>query len=333
LVSGRDRIAGIVSVPTLYRIEEVEEEISRQNALIFGVYAIVLLAIALIAATFANRIAAPIHELTLATKRVARGDVDVTVGVKGADGEIGELVRSFESMTRELARSRDELVRFERELAWKEMAKQVAHEIKNPLTPMKLSIQHLRQTYQDRVSNFGQVFDDVSKTIIEQIDALSRIAGEFARFARMPKPTPVSVEVNEVLREAVLLFDKDANIHFELKLGDNLPRVKSDREELRRAFINIIRNGVQAMNNSGLMRILSWSDHYNVLIAFEDEGVGMSEEVKKNLFQPNFSTKTDGMGLGLAITKKAIDDIGGSIVVESEEGRGTTMRIILPVER
>ncbi|HCV43646.1 MAG TPA: hypothetical protein DGH68_09195 [Bacteroidetes bacterium] len=333
LVSGRDRIAGIVSVPTLYRIEEVEEEISLQNALIFGVYAVVLLAIVIIAATFANRIAAPIHKLTLATKRVARGDQHVTVGVKGADGEIGELIRSFEAMTEELARGRDELVRFERELAWKEMAKQVAHEIKNPLTPMKLSIQHLRQTYLDRVPNFGQVFDDVSRTIIEQIDALSRIAGEFARFARMPKPTLVSVDVNAVLREAVLLFDKDPNLRFELQLGDELPPVRSDREELRRVFINIIRNGVQAMNNSGLLQIHSWSDLGRTLVVLKDEGTGMSEEVKRKLFQPNFSTKTDGMGLGLAITKKTIDDLGGSIVVESEVGKGTTVTIILPNEQ
>jgi len=177
------------------------------------------------------------------------------------------------------------------------------------------------------------VFDDVSRTIIEQIDALSRIAGEFARFARMPKPTLVSVDVNAVLREAVLLFDKDPNLRFELQLGDELPPVRSDREELRRVFINIIRNGVQAMDNSGLLQIHSWSDLGRTLVALKDEGTGMSEEVKRKLFQPNFSTKTDGMGLGLAITKKAIDDLGGSIVVESEVGKGTTVTIILPNEQ
>jgi len=306
---------------------------SRRNALIFGMYAIVVFAIVIIATTFANRIAAPIHELTMATKRVARGDLNVTVGVQRADGEIGGLIRSFEAMTKELARSREDLVRFERELAWKEMAKQVAHEIKNPLTPMKLSMQHLRQTYKDRVSNFDHVFDEVSKTIIEQIDTLSRIASEFASFARMPKPILESVDVNAALRESVLLFEQDATIRFELVLEDNLPPVKSDREELRRAFINIIRNGVQAMNNSGPMTVRSRSENGKAIVTMLDEGAGMSEEVKARLFQPNFSTKTDGMGLGLAITKKIIDDLGGSIIIDSKEGKGTTVTIIIPVEQ
>jgi nitrogen fixation/metabolism regulation signal transduction histidine kinase len=208
------------------------------------------------------------------------------------------------------------------------MAKQVAHEIKNPLTPMKLSMQHLRQTYKDQALNFEQVFDEVSKTIIEQIDTLSRIAGEFARFARMPRPILESVDVNAVLGEAILLFEQDATVRFIMRLDENLPSVKADREELRRAFINIIRNGIQAMNNAGQMSIGTTADQ-----TIRDEGVGMSDEVQAKLFQPNFSTKTDGMGLGLAITKKSINDIGGSIAVESKEGMGTTVVIVLPIEQ
>ena len=330
IVAGNDRIVAIVAVPTLYRLEEIEEEVSRRNALIFSLYAVILILIGIIATTFANRIAAPIHKLTSATKRVAMGDLNVTVGAAGADGEIGELIRSFEMMTKELAHSRDELVRAERELAWKEMAKQVAHEIKNPLTPMKLSIQHLRQTYKDKVANFDQVFDEVSRTIIEQIEALSRIAGEFARFARMPKTSFEPLNVNAVLNEAVSLFQQDEKVGFNMSLQDELPVVRADKEELRRSFINIIRNGVQAMDNSGTMSIRSWSEQGRVAIAFRDQGTGMTDEVKAKLFQPNFSTKTDGMGLGLAITKKTIDDAGGTITVESVVGEGTTLTIVLP---
>jgi nitrogen fixation/metabolism regulation signal transduction histidine kinase len=330
LVADNDRIAAVVAVPTLYRLEEMEEEVSRRNALIFSLYALVLFLIAIIATTFANRIAAPIHRLTSATKRVARGDLNVTVGAASADGEIGELIRSFEMMTKELAHNRDELVRAERELAWKEMAKQVAHEIKNPLTPMKLSIQHLRQTYKDKVTDFDRVFDEVSRTIIEQIDTLSRIAGEFARFARMPKANLEVLDINSVVREAVSLFQQDEDMSFEMSLAEHLPGVRSDKEEIRRSFINIIRNGVQAMSNSGSFSIRSWSEHGSVLIAFEDRGVGMSDEIKSKLFQPNFSTKTDGMGLGLAITRKSIDDAGGTITVDSSLGKGTTVTVILP---
>jgi len=194
-------------------------------------------------------------------------------------------------------------------------------------------MQHLQQTYKDRVSNFGHVFDEVSKTIIEQIDTLSRIAGEFASFARMPKPILESVDVNAVLRESVLLFEQDATIEFDLVLENNLPPVKSDREELRRAFINIIRNGIQAMNNSGQITVRSRCENRKAIVTLRDEGVGMSEEVQARLFQPNFSTKTDGMGLGLAITKKIIDDLGGSIIIDSEEAKGTTVTIVLPVEQ
>jgi signal transduction histidine kinase len=141
------------------------------------------------------------------------------------------------------------------------------------------------------------------------------------------------VDVNVVLRESLLLFEQDATIRFESVLEDGLPSVKCDREELRRAFINIIRNGIQAMSNSGTMTVRSRSENGKAILTLHDEGVGMSEEVKARLFQPNFSTKTDGMGLGLAITKKIIDDLGGSIVVESKEGKGTTVIVVLPIEQ
>jgi nitrogen fixation/metabolism regulation signal transduction histidine kinase len=196
---------------------------------------------------------------------------------------------------------------------------------------MKLSMQHLRQTYRDKVANFGQVFDDVSRTIIEQIDTLSKIAGEFARFARMPKSNLEPVDLNGVLRESIALFEQDAGVHFEVELDENLPPVKSDREELRRAFINIIRNGIQAMSNKGSMAFRTRSENGMAVATLRDHGVGMSDDVKAKLFQPNFSTKTDGMGLGLAITKKSIDDVGGSITVESAIGKGTTVTISIPL--
>jgi signal transduction histidine kinase len=333
LVTSAGRIAGIVAVPTLYRIDTIEEDLARQNALIFGIYVVVLVTIIIIATVFANRIAAPIHALTLATRQVARGDLHVTLSTKGADGEIGELIRSFDVMTDELVRSRDELVHIERELAWKEMAKQVAHEIKNPLTPMKLSIQHLRQTFRDRIANFDQVLDEVTRTVIEQIDALSRIAGEFAHFARMPKSVLVSMEINGILREAVTLFEQDSTVGFDLDVSETEgARVSVDREEMRRVFINIVRNGIQAMDNTGRMTIRSQRADDSIVVAIRDEGKGMSADTLAKLFQPNFSTKTDGMGLGLAIAKRSIDGFGGSIRVETKEHAGTTVFISLPID-
>jgi len=331
LVDDNEKVVGIVSVPTLYRQDEIDKEVAKQNALIFGVYGLVLFAVLIIAATFANRIAAPIHRLTQATKRVSRGDLDVSVRVQKADGEIGELIQSFETMTKDLKHSRENLILYERELAWKEMAKQVAHEIKNPLTPMKLSLQHLRQTYKDKVSNFGQVFDEVSKTIIEQIETLSHIASEFSRFARMPKRELHPCDVNAVLSESIQLFGQEGRVRFKLDMQDGLPEIMADREELRRAFINVIRNGIQAMDESGKMDIKTKKRSNDLVVTIRDFGVGMSEDTKRKLFQPNFSTKTEGMGLGLAIVKRTVDDLGGSISIDSISGQGTTVTIVLPI--
>jgi two-component system nitrogen regulation sensor histidine kinase NtrY len=331
LVARDGRVYGIVSVPTLYRQDQVDEEVSRQNAFVFGAYAIVLFVIVLIATTLANRIAAPIHSLTEATKRIARGDLDISVRMPQTDGEIGNLVRSFETMMQDLKENRKNLIRFERELAWKEMAKQVAHEIKNPLTPMKLSLQHLRQTYKDRVPNFDQVFEEVSKTIIEQIDTLGRIASEFSHFGRMPTPHLQPCDVNDVLKESVALFGPDPQTQFELSLADDLPVISADKEELRRAFINIIRNGIQAMNNAGRMLIASQEEGHRIVITFLDFGVGITDEAKERLFQPNFSTKTDGMGLGLAIVKKTLDDLKATIMIERAKGGGTLVTIGIPL--
>ncbi len=331
LVASSGNIIGVVSVPTLFRQDELDEEVSKQNALIFGVYAFVLFAILIIATTLANRIAAPIHKLTEATKRVSKGDLDVNLSSTTTDGEIGELIHAFESMTKDLKRSREELIKVEREVAWKEMAKQVAHEIKNPLTPMKLSLQHLRQTYKDKVPDLDRVFDEVSRTLIDQIDTLGRIASEFSHFARMPKPRFEECDVNVILVESTRLFEQEANIRFEMNPAGDLPPVMADREELRRAFINIIRNGIQAMASGGKLVITTVKEKSEVVVSIRDFGSGIPTEFKERLFQPNFSTKTDGMGLGLAIVKKTVDDLNGTIEIESETGKGTTVTIRIPV--
>lgn len=324
-------VTGAIAVPTLYRQEQIDEQLAGANALLFSVSAFVFILVSIIAVTFANRIASPIHKLTAATKRVAMGDLDVRVNAR-ADGEIQELIQSFDAMTKDLKHSRENLVQYERELAWKEMAKQVAHEIKNPLTPMKLALQHLRQTYKDGVQNFDEVFEDVSQMVIRQVDALSRIASEFSSFARMPNARLERCSLNDILREALYLFEQDRKVTFDLHLQQHLPPIMADREELRRAFINIIRNGIQAMDNAGRMTVTSVGRDAEIEIRIQDYGTGIPDEIKEKLFQPNFSTKTDGMGLGLAIVKKTIEDLNGRIALDSKVGEGTTVIIHLPYQ-
>jgi two-component system, NtrC family, nitrogen regulation sensor histidine kinase NtrY len=323
-------IVGVVSVPTLFRQDELDTELSSRNAFLFGIYFVVFLSMLAIATTLASRIAAPVHLLTEATRRVSRGDLDVELHNIRAEGEIGELIEAFGAMTKHLKKNREELVRFERELAWKEMAKQVAHEIKNPLTPMKLAIQHLRMTYQDRVDDFDQILNDVTRTIIEQVDTLSRIASEFSHFARMPKRQLELCDVSQVLTETMQLFDRQEGVMFEMNLAEGLSPVLADREELRRAFINVVRNALQAMENRGVIRMTTDQQGPLVRVTIADTGPGIPDDVRAKLFQPNFSTKTEGMGLGLAIVKKTVDDLGGTIEVSSAPGMGTTVSIVLP---
>ena len=330
VLDARGDIIGVVSVPTLYRAEESEEQVARRNAFLLGAYAIALVAIILIAAFLANRIASPIQQLTEATRRVARGELDVHIPIPEEGGEIGNLIRAFDQMTRDLRRTRDELVRYERELAWKEMAKQVAHEIKNPLTPMRLSIQHLRKTYLDRAPDFAAILETVTKTIVEQIDTLSKIATEFSHFARMPRRSLARLRVEEVVEEAAGLFSQEARLRFNLEGGAGIPDVIADREELRRALINVIRNGIQAMDGKGRIVIRTFARDGGVAVTVTDFGKGIPEEIRPKLFEPNFSTKTDGMGLGLAIVKKTVDDLGGTVDLTSSPASGTTVTIWLP---
>jgi nitrogen fixation/metabolism regulation signal transduction histidine kinase len=200
---------------------------------------------------------------------------------------------------------------------------------------MKLSIQHLRQTFRDRAPDFDQIVEDVSRTIGEQIDALSRIASEFSRFARMPERRLTRCGMNDVIGEAIRLFVREQHVRFETALAPGLPEVLADREELRRTFINVIRNSVQAMASGGTIVVTTGMSGGRVTATIRDSGPGVPEEIMGKLFTPNFSTKTDGMGLGLAMAKRMLDDIGGSIGIASEQGKGVTVTITLapaPVE-
>jgi signal transduction histidine kinase len=325
-------VIGIVGVPTLYRQDEVDRELSERNAVLIGIYAVVLLAIVIATMILANRIAAPVQKLTALTRDVARGDLEISSRLPKAEGEIGELVQAFDAMARDVRRSRDELVQVERELAWREMARQIAHEIKNPLTPMKLSIQHLRQTYRDNAPDFHSILDTVTRTVIEQIDTLSRIASEFSSFARMPRRRVEACDVESIVREAVQLFRQDARVEFHVDAEGDLPSLQADRDELRRVFINILRNGVQATTGSGRIEVTVRRSAKGVCVAFRDYGSGIADDIRPKLFQPNFSTKTDGMGLGLAIVKKTMDDLGASIEIVSAVNRGTTVVLDIPIE-
>jgi signal transduction histidine kinase len=326
-----DRIVGVIAVPALYRQADIDEELARRNASTIGIYAMVLVVVALGSLVVANRLSRPLHELSAAAKQVGRGKLDVSVEVRSSD-EIGELAASFNEMVEELKQSRIQIARAERDLAWKEMAKQVAHEIKNPLTPMKLSMQHLRTAFRDKVRDLDTVVDRVTQTVIEQIEALARIATEFSNFARMPERKFERIDIHQLIRETVSLFQEIRGIEFRLIFSDTPLILVADGDELRRVFINLTRNSIQAMERGGTISISTDVQDHSCIITIADTGPGIPRNIQHKVFEPNFSTKSDGTGLGLAICRKIVEDLNGTIGLQSEEGKGTTFTIQIPLQ-
>ncbi len=322
-------VIGAVAVPTLFRQQDVNEELTRRNIFLFGAYALTFVLSLIVGSIFANGIASPIRRLRHATEQIAGGNLEVEIPRSSTD-EIGDLERAFQQMTVELRQKQEQIVRAQRELAWKEMARQVAHEIKNPLTPMKLSVQQLLQAYKDNVPDFGDVLKRVSSTVLEQIEALSRIASEFSNFARMPKQNIEQCNVHEVILEAVNLYQSsDLQIATQFEAVPSV--VMADREELRRVFINIIKNSVQAMKGTGTMQITTSSAGGFIDINMQDSGPGIPKDVQSRLFEMNFSTKTDGMGIGLSIVHTTVQNLGGTVSVTSKVNQGTMVLIRLPI--
>jgi signal transduction histidine kinase len=211
------------------------------------------------------------------------------------------------------------------------MAKQVAHEIRNPLTPMKLSIQHLRQAFKDKAPERDEILQRVTQTVIDQVEALSRIATEFSHFAKMPERKFERVDIDNLLKETINLFKEVQGVTFIDRLSSLTDKVIADSDQLRGVFINIIRNAIQAIEKAGTITISTSQEGRWCLIVISDTGLGIPEEIRSKIFEPNFSTKSEGMGIGLAIARRVIEDHGGKITCQSELGKGTTFEIRLPI--
>jgi two-component system, NtrC family, nitrogen regulation sensor histidine kinase NtrY len=329
LYDKNSKVIGILAVPTLFKQSSIDEELQERNAFFFGSYSIVIILALLLGSIFANQISKPVRRLTEATLQIGEGNLDYKI-TSGRTDEFGKLEDAFNRMTQEIKQKRTDIIKYEKEVAWKEMAKQVAHEIKNPLTPIKLSVQHLLKAYKDGAKDFSEILTSSLNMIHEQIETLSRIASEFSNFARMPARNLSEFDIQNVIKESVELFNKYQNIEFKLNLRDEELKINADREEIRRVFINIFRNAIQAMSEKGTVTISARKNDKIIQIEINDNGPGISEEIKGRIFEPNFSTKTDGMGLGLAIVKQTIGSLNGTIMYSSQKDSGTTFIIKLP---
>jgi nitrogen fixation/metabolism regulation signal transduction histidine kinase len=216
------------------------------------------------------------------------------------------------------------------------MARQVAHEIKNPLTPMKLGLQHLQRAWRDNHPDKDQITERMTKVLIEQIDALSNIATEFSGFAQMPQANKSRVALQEILRSVVELYSEYENINVVLiDQTRTTLTIFADKEQLTRVFVNLVKNAVQAVNQDegGLVEVVVSGSHGWGLVEVRDNGHGISDEQKSRIFTPNFTTKSGGTGLGLAICHQIVMQTGGNIYFESTVGSGASFFVRLPLEK
>ena len=320
-------IVGFISSQSVYKQNELNEELTETMTFIFGIYFIVIIILLIVVSFFTERISKPILELQEATEKLSKGQSNVEIKTKRSD-EMGALVKSFNKMIKDLEKSKRELKKAEREAAWRDIARRVAHEIKNPLTPMKLSIQHLYDFYKEKKGkNFEEVLTKTKDLINDEVDKLNRIATEFSDFAKLPERDYKPVDVNNILEDVVSLYSLDPKVEFKKSLRKRISQIYGDRQELNRAFQNIVKNAIQALDGSGTVEIISYQKGKFIFVEINDNGSGMEPEVLNKLFEPNFSTKTRGMGLGLAITKKSLDDMKAIIKFKSELNVGTKVTI------
>jgi len=235
-------------------------------------------------------------------------------------------------MARDLQRQRSELERTNRLEAWAEMARQVAHEIKNPLTPIQLNAEHLRRVHADRGEPLSPVLQECVATILTQVRLLRQIASEFSSFASSPTAKPAAVDVPELLSEVVGPYRVGlaGRITFDVDVPNDLPRVQIDRTLIARSLTNIVENALHAMPSAGTLGVAARAEDHHVRIRISDTGVGMDQEALERAFEPYFSTKASGTGLGLPIAKRNVELTGGTIAVTSERDRGTTVELTLP---
>ena len=297
------------------------------DVILFGTYSLVAILVAFFSTLLANQISRPIRRLTQATKSVSSGDLSINIEGNWK-GEIKDLTEGFNSMVKDLKKNQTQLAEMERESAWKEMAKQVAHEIKNPLTPMKLSVQQLIIAYKDKSPKFNDIFEKVTGTVINQIDILKNIASEFSNFARMPSLKLVELFPRTVIEEVYNLFSEE-RIEISLEFCSSDIKINSDEDQLRRTLVNLVRNSLQAKANKITIG-LSAKDN-NCFIRVSDNGKGIPGEVINKVFEKDFTTKQSGMGLGLSMAKRFLGSIKGDISVESTSPQGTTILITIPV--
>jgi len=328
-----NKVIAYLNLPYFARQDELTKEIATFVVSIVNIYVLLLVLVVITAIFLSNTVTAPLKIIREKLSKIRLGKKNEIIEWRGND-EIADLVAEYNRMVNELTESADKLARSERETAWREMAKQVAHEIKNPLTPMKLSTQMLKRAWDDKADGFDKRIERYTQNLIEQIDTLSHIATEFSNFAKMPKMKLERVDLQALLTSAVEFHQGEGGvkIHFEKELFFPT-NVNTDKEQMLRVFNNLLRNAIQAIpgDREGEIHIRLEQQGKNYRLSIADNGSGIPADLKDKIFSPNFTTKNAGMGLGLALVKNIVENSQGKVWFESTEDLGTTFFIELPV--
>ncbi|MEO8886305.1 MAG: ATP-binding protein [Mucilaginibacter sp.] len=299
--------------------------------IMFNVYALVFIAIGLLAVGIARQITSPLNFIQSNLSRIIYGKKNEPIQWE-RDDEIGALVKEYNRMILELEESAQKLAQSERESAWREMAKQVAHEIKNPLTPLKLGLQLLDKSWKEKDPKFDQKFERFSKSFVEQIESLSSIASEFSAFAKMPDTRLERINIFDMLSQAVTIFKQMDNFTINFNAAADPFFILADRDQLLRCFNNLLKNAIEATpeDRPGVIDIAYTISEKNILLTLKDNGNGIPENMREKIFEPNFTTKSSGTGLGLAFVKNSIENARGKVWFETTLGVGTTFYLSLP---
>ena len=328
----REMTLGYLGLPYYSTESVLRKDVTVFMGTLLNVYVFLLFIAGAMALAVSNSITRPIVDIGEKLKQFKLGGRNEPLEWRSND-ELGVLIEEYNRMVLKIEESADGLAQSEREGAWREMAKQVAHEIKNPLTPMKLSIQYLQHAYKANPSEIEPLLKRVSNTLIEQIDNLAQIASEFSSFAKMPRAENQRILLNNLVGSVYDLFKEDPISTITLTLPEDDYYVYADKNHLIRVFNNLIKNATQAIPDGREGRILvqMFTEKGKILVEVKDNGTGITDEMKEKVFVPNFTTKNSGTGLGLAISKNIIESVNGEIYFTTKVGKGTSFFVKLPI--
>ena len=324
-----DNLLAVLLISSSRReLVELENSLGRNGA---WVAAGAILTGMLMAAWATARVTRPVRRLAESAGQVAAGNWNTTVEVTSHD-EVGQLAQAFNRMTHELVEQRQRLLQTERVAAWRELARRLAHELKNPLFPLQITVENMQRARESHPAEFDEVFREGSRTLLAELANLKQIIARFSDFAKMPAPEMQPVNLNALAGETMKLFEAQfaqARVTARAELAPELPTVAADPEQIARALRNLVLNAIDAMPEGGTLTVRTMPQGAGARLEISDSGKGLSQEECERLFTPYYTTKTHGTGLGLAIVQSVVSDHHGRVSVESQPGKGTTFRIDL----